>query len=195
MRYKPKYGWLYALIVLCLLFSGATAWGLLTKLEQLIANRLAAVAASMAQQAFTTDRATTIRTAIAKAQTVMRQLGAGPITVALSPLDHAALDLSGHRVDVRPAFDMVINEIDGQHAGHGLQQFDAGHEPARAVALLQQHAAGGVLQLQIQAIGARGRRGDRACRFRAMPDDEACDVPFVPVVRHPRQPRVARTAA
>ena len=77
--------------------------GLLTKLEQLIANRLAAVAASMAQQAFTTDRATTIRTAIAKAQTVMRQLGAGPITVALSPLDHAALDLSGHRVTDWPA--------------------------------------------------------------------------------------------
>ena len=71
--------------------------------EQLIADRLAAVAASMAQQAFTTDRATTIRTAIAKAQTVMRQLGAGPITVALSPLDHAALDLSGHRVTDWPA--------------------------------------------------------------------------------------------
>ncbi len=34
LRYKPKYGWLYALIVLCLLFSGATAWGLLTKLAQ-----------------------------------------------------------------------------------------------------------------------------------------------------------------
>lgn len=76
--------------------------GLLVKLEQAIADALAASTGTVAH-AYDTDLATTIRTGVAAAQSAMRELGPGVITVALSPDDHAALDLSGVRLAQWPA--------------------------------------------------------------------------------------------
>ena len=76
--------------------------GLIVKLEQRIADELAATAGTVAHP-FDTDIATTVRTAIAAAQSAMRELGPGVVTVALSPLDHAALDLAGHDLSQWPA--------------------------------------------------------------------------------------------
>jgi hypothetical protein len=76
--------------------------GLLGKLETYVGARLAAASGTVAH-AFDTDLATTIRTGIAAAQSAFVELGAGEITVALSPLDHAALDLSGHDLAEWPA--------------------------------------------------------------------------------------------
>ncbi len=67
--------------------------GVLVKLEQLLADALADTL-GVQMHAFDTNIATTVRTAIAKAQSAMRELGPGTVTVVLSPQDHAKLDLA-----------------------------------------------------------------------------------------------------
>ena len=81
---------------------GYLSGGLIVKLEKLIADKLAA-AAGLGVQAFDTNIATTIRTGIATAQSALRELGPGVVTVALSPLDHAKLDLAGFDLAQWPA--------------------------------------------------------------------------------------------
>lgn len=73
---------------------GMLAGGLLAKVDQSIAAALLAADGDMVAHAFDTDLATTVRTAIAAAQSAFLELGAGEVTVALSPDDHAALDLA-----------------------------------------------------------------------------------------------------
>lgn len=67
--------------------------GVLTKLEQLLADELTA-GVGVTAYAFDTSLATTVRRAIAAAQGAMRELGPGRVTAVLSPQDHATLDLA-----------------------------------------------------------------------------------------------------
>lgn len=78
------------------------AAGVLVQLEDLVADTITA-ASGLVLHAFNTDVATTIRTAIAAAQSAFVELGPSPVTVVLSPNDHAALDLAGFDVSLWPA--------------------------------------------------------------------------------------------
>jgi hypothetical protein len=70
------------------------AGGVLVKLEDRVAAAMMAAEADMVAHAFDTDIATTLRTGIARAASAFRELGPGLVTVALSPNDHAELDLA-----------------------------------------------------------------------------------------------------
>lgn len=75
---------------------------ILVRLEQLIVDVLAADSA-IAAHPFNTDIATTIRTAVAAAQSAAREIGGNDVTAVLSPNDHARLDLAGLNLDQWPA--------------------------------------------------------------------------------------------
>lgn len=81
---------------------GWLAAGLVTKMEARVAATLAAASGTVAHP-FDTDVATTIRTGIAAAQRAMPELGPGTITVALSPEDHAEVDLGDVDLAAWPA--------------------------------------------------------------------------------------------
>lgn len=66
--------------------------GVLVRLEDAVAAALAG-ASGLVEHDFDTDVVTTVRTAIAAAQSAFRELGPGEIVVLMSPIDHAALDL------------------------------------------------------------------------------------------------------
>lgn len=75
---------------------------LLAQLEQAVADAIA-TAPGVVVHAHDTNLATTARTAIAAAQMAQRFLGPGVVTLALSPDDHAALDLAGFDLSQWPA--------------------------------------------------------------------------------------------
>ncbi|MAT04921.1 MAG: hypothetical protein CL424_07750 [Acidimicrobiaceae bacterium] len=76
--------------------------GLLVNLEDAVGEALVASSGVVAHD-FDTDVATTIRTGIAAAQSAFRELGPGMVTVALSPTDHATLDLADFDLGQWPA--------------------------------------------------------------------------------------------
>lgn len=67
--------------------------GLVVKLENLLLTALTG-ASGVVAQAYDTSAATSIRTAMATASTLMRELGGGAVTAMVSPDDLAALDLA-----------------------------------------------------------------------------------------------------
>jgi hypothetical protein len=76
--------------------------GVLVKLEDLVADALAAAESDMVVHPYDTDLETTLRTGVAAAQSAFRELGPGLVTVALSPNDHAELDLADVAVSEWP---------------------------------------------------------------------------------------------